>query len=341
MADRHGPLKMCVADLGDREIRVTEAERASGGLRFPNHLVLPLPKTRADADSTPEDAVARTVAAAAKGSPYVSLVIGGPGTYVRLMNFSGIPGRMATLVNQVRQTLGVGSDFHVICRIVRQDENQYTLLASAIRDDIEEKIRKALAQRGFRPVSLVHRGVVLANLSALTARHSDCGPDFGMLYADGDSSLLVLRAGDELVLVRQLKEGLSCVFESLRKAYGLDDETAETLFHSGSFDITSQSKAFLANWVHQVELSLDFIERRFGRRIGTLYLCGTSLGANVLATPFREPLGRNVEVLPELDALPCPLQEGRLAEGHRAVSPFLLAATEATRLMTRGENGTV
>jgi hypothetical protein len=139
--------------------------------------------------------------------------------------------------------------------------------------------------------------------------------------------------GGELALIRQLKDGLGAVHQSVMDSYGLDEATAVKLFNSGSFDISSQSSPFMANWVHQVELSLDFIERRVGGRVRKIYLCGASLGINILRPVFEMDLKRPVEVLPALEGIDCPAMDGRLAAGHRPVSPYLFAACEAYRAM--------
>jgi Tfp pilus assembly PilM family ATPase len=195
-----------------------------------------------------------------------------------------------------------------------------------------ESLRNSLLQNGLKPVSLVHPGVVLANLAEIFATTLDQEGDAGILHADVNTSLLMLRVQGQTALIRQLKEGLAAVHRSVMQSYGLDEETAVKLFNSGSFDVSSQSSPFMASWVHQVELSLDFIERRMGGRIRKLFLSGSSLGVNILRPVFELELKRKVEVLPEPASFQPPTPPAKLAEGQKAVSPFLLGACEAWRV---------
>lgn len=330
MADRHGPRKLGVIDIGDREIRSLVADRSGRGLKF-THAQLIVHRPDQDVFANPEiEALLQNVS---HHTPYVSIVAGGDKSLVRIMNFPGSPGRDEQVASQVRQTLGVGNDHVVACRIVRNKDNQYTVLATSMPSEMVERFSTELSDRGLKPVSLVHRGIALANLAEKAADILDAGGDTGVLYADVDSSLLVLRVGGRLALIRQLKEGLGAVHKSVMDSYGLDQDTATKLFNSGSFDISSQSSPFMANWVHQVELSLDFIERRQGGRVRHIFLCGSSLGINILRPVFELDLQRPVEVLPALKGFDCPVVSGRLAAEHRPVSPYLLAACEAYRTM--------
>jgi len=329
LADRHGPRRLTAIDVGDAEIRLLSVERNGDNLHFPSGKILPYVATD---DLAQSPLFQEAIQEAAKFSPYLSIIYGGESTLVRLMNFPTQSTREDNLAAQVRRTLGVGSDYTVLCRTVRQTEAQYTVLAAAMPEAAIDKLRRVVEQRALRPVSLVHRGIAIANLTEKARGATSESANIGMLYADSLSSLLVLDVAGETVLIRQLKEGLSSVYESVMQDFGLDHDTAVKLFNSGSFDVSAQKSAALSGWMHQIELSLDFIERRTGSRIGKLYLCGSCLGLNILRTIFEVGLKRLVEVLPPLPGFDCPLLEGRLAEGQRPVSPHLLAACEAARV---------
>lgn len=333
MADRHGPRRLTVADVGDNEIRVIDVDRHGKSLSFPGALLIPNESTQNPFEN-PD--FCKAMAESARNTPYVSMIYGGEDTVVRLMNFPGTPGREDAVAAQVRQTLGVGSEYLVLCRIIKQSDKQYTVLAAAMPEAPIKHFREELQRLGLTPVSLVHRGIALANLTEKVKSVIDPEGNTGILYADVNSSVLVLRINKETVLIRQLKEGLDAVFKSVMEGFGLDRETAIKLFNSGSFDVSSQGSPYIANWIHQVELSLDFIERRMGGRIRKLFLCGSSLGINILRVIFEAETKRPTEVLPQLPGFACPTQNGKLAEGQRPVSPYLLGACEALRVTFSG-----
>ncbi|MDT8391345.1 MAG: pilus assembly protein PilM [Lentisphaeria bacterium] len=330
MADRRGPRRLIVADIGDAEVRVIVAERKAGETFFSLPSIIPH-HGASTVFENPDflSAVEKLIGA----TPYISVVVGGSDTMIRLMVLPGAPGTPAHVSHRVRQTLGVSDDYDVVHQVLDQTSDQHTVLTAAMPKAMVDDLDDALTKRGFTPVSLIHTGTALANLSLLGGETFDRDGNTAILHTDIMSSTLSVRVNKQNVLIRQLKQGLRPVFTSITESYGLDEEMAVKLFNSGSFDISNQTVAAMSSWFHQIEMSLDFVARRMGGRVEKLFLSGSSLGLNVLRENFSSALGCPVDIIPPLPHLSCPSLPGRLAEGQNPVTPYLIAASEGARIM--------
>lgn len=330
MADRHGPRRLIVADIGDTEVRIIVAERKAGQTVFSCPTIIPHHDTLAVYENPDVLSVVEKLSGA---TPYISVVIGGGATMIRLMVLPGVPGTPAHVAQRVRQTLGVNDEYDVVYQILDQTNEQHTVLTAAVPKALVDDLDDALTKRGLSPVSLVHTGTALANLSLLGQETFDRDGNTAILHTDIESSTLSVRVNKQNVLIRQLKQGLRPVFTSISESYGLDEEMAVKLFDSGSFDISKQTVTTMSSWFHQIEMSLDFVARRMGGRVEKLFLSGSSLGLNVLRENFANALECPVDIVPPLPHLSCPSLPGRLAEGQNPVTPYLIAASEGARIM--------
>lgn len=333
MADRHGPRRLIVVDVGDTEIRLIVVGRNGATCAFGYPVTIP----HNDASTFFENPDFLSEVQKLSGiTPYISVVVGGGKTMIRLMVLPGQPGSGAQLAQRVKQTLGVNEDYDVVHQIVDKETDQYSVLATAIPRQIVDGLDQALTACRLTPVSLVHIGSALANLSALGATTFNNEGNTAILHADMNSSILSVRVNQKNVLIRQLKQGLTPVFQSISESYGLDEDMTVKLFNSGSFDVSGQAAMSMSGWFHQVEMSLDFVSRRLGGRVDKLFLSGSSPGLNVLCTNFSSALGCPVEMIPAFPNVFSPSlsdgTEGAFGE-ETAVIPYLIAATEGAKIL--------
>ncbi|MCF7854195.1 MAG: hypothetical protein K9N51_05300 [Candidatus Pacebacteria bacterium] len=333
-ADRDGPRRLVVVDLGVDSTDVVTVSRVNGRLEW--LAGASLAKAGDDLHATAEQLTAELKEHCAD-TPYVSILTGGRGGIVRLLTFPGQPARSETLTQHVQQTLGVGADYAVLQQVVRRmnegEDAEYSVLAAALPYEEIDILEDIVVNAGLTPVTLVAEGIAAANLAEAEPEKLPEEGAVGFLRIRGSTSLLLLYDGNDLALARQFRVGADAIIESLMSAFDLDYETARKLFNSGSFDFSGNISGDVSSWLHQISISLDFIERRYGHRAEPLYLLGPGQGTNVLCDVFSEAAGRKIEpwdVLGSLGGLEAPPGLAQSSE------TYALALCEAVRIMNRG-----
>lgn len=334
-ADRNGPRKLLVMDLAGDGTRVVSMTRDAHAMTWSRGWSLP--KVGDDLAATRDDVLA-DLRRLADESPYLSVVVGGHQGLVRLLNFPGQPVRKEALAQQVRQTLGVDESYSVMHRVVRRQEaeganGEYSVLACALPTEQVNVLGAMISEAGMIPVSLILQGVAAANLAEADPESFADQVAVGFFHVSESSSMLLLYDGEDLSLARGFKVGIGAVVEGLMAEFDLDYPTALKLLNSGSFDFSGNMSAPVNSWLHQVSISLDFIERRYGRRVDVLHVLGPGHGTQVLQAMLTQVLKRRIEpwrFLPALGTDEVP--------DHLDAPPeqFALALCEATRIMQRG-----
>jgi Tfp pilus assembly PilM family ATPase len=334
-ADRWGPRRITVVDLAADATRIAVVSRAGGQMTWETARSLP----KVDDDFTlPASELASELRDAAGESQYAAAVISGGNVFVRLLNFPGQPLKVEALRNQVRQTLGVDETYTVLHQIVRRSEQEeknpeYSVLAVAFPSEKVEALEKIIESAGLKPVSLIPSGVAAANLAEAAPEKLEEDSAVGFMQIGAGHSILLLYSGKTLALARQFKLGVDSFVESLMAAFDLDYATADKLFKSGSFDFSENISAAVNSWMHQVSISLDFIERRYGKRVESLQLLGPGAGLAVLKEVFATSIGHKVDVWNVFDLLDNLQPPADLEESPEM---FALALCEAKRIMRRG-----
>jgi len=212
---------------------------------------------------------------------------------------------------------------------------EYAVLAAAMLRERIEAVRQLIVKAGLIPVSLVPHGIATANLAESSIDPLTNEKALGFLRVGGKNSMLVIYVGEKLALARQFKTGFNALLENVIKEYGLDEETAAKFVSSGSFDFTSYLSAGAKSWMHQVGISLDFIERRYGHRVEDLFVLSTEETGPALMSAFRAVPERNVQVWNALDGLGLRDESA----GNGGGNEFAIAACEARRIMQKGIEG--
>jgi len=333
-ADRWGPRRLLVVDFADEGAAAVVVGRSGTAVHCLRSATLPalrLPEAVAGGAALAE------LRRFAQDVQYVSALAAGEDSYVRLLNVPGRPGKAENVAQQVRQTLGVDEQFEVRHAVVRVQDGegggQFMVLAAAFRREGLEGLARAFGEAGFTPVSLSHRGVAAAGLAEALVPDTGGGASSGFLHVGSSFSMLLLYAEGALAIARQFRLGTDLVVQSLMESLNLDHDTAAKVLASGSVDVTANLSPAVKSWMHQIAISLDFMERRYGKRVETLHLLAGGAGARMLREILAASINRAVE---------CPSAHASLAgiefAGGTGLADdaCLLAVHEGRRIMQRG-----
>ncbi len=336
-ADKWGPRQLAVIEVGAEHTRLVVVSRSGTSLNWEK--AINLPRIEEDLVEAPE-IVPELISEHLPEAHYVSVVLSGNVGFVRLLNFPGEPGSPEALENQVRQTLGVEDDFLVRHSIInrkqdgeQQKSSEFAVLASALQSGLVKSLGQRIVADRLVPVSLVPNGVIAANLADRQVADMPDNKSLGFLWIGSRSSMLLLYNGSRLTLARQFKIGIRTIIEALMSAFDLDYNTALKLFDSGSFDFSGNLGTAAASWLHQVGISLDFIERRHGRRVEELYIYGGGARTQVLQDMFNSAIGRPAV---EWDVLGCLGHINPPDTGEESPQSFANALCEGVRIMEKG-----
>ena len=330
-ADRYGPRRILVLDLGAASTKVVLAVRNQRTLRWAKAALWPAIGT--DLDTPAWDLAAQMRDAAIKAE-YVSLVVSGRNTMVRMLTFPGKPGTEEARDQQVLQALGMGDDYAVAHQLVSGDGEgerpEFAVLTASMLTGTIGQLNALTEQAGLKPVSLVTSGVAAANLIKAVPDILPDGTATGFLEIGKETSILLLFHGSQLAFARQFKVGVGSLVDSLKASTELDSDTAEKLFHSGSFDFSANVAGTVDPWLHQIGISLDFFERRYGQTVSGVHVFGGGAESRVLEGIIRSHLRCPVNPWSPIEQLG-ELEAPEDLEGN--VGLYSLALSEALRIM--------
>lgn len=343
MADKMGPRRLVVLDIGAATTKLAYFTRLKTTLKWERAVLLP----KLQDDFTFGDG--RTLAGELKREKipdaYVSLLVSTGGGIIRLVNFPGKPAEPVALLEQVRQALGVDDTFVVQMQVIQQNskdaagqgKEEYAVFASALPSGMVAKLRQWVLDNAMTPCSLRVTGVAVSNMTHLATDLLSDGKALGVLEIGAVSSLLLLFQNHELVLARQFKFGAGVIIDALKSSFELDNETAAKLFVSGSFDFSANVSPSMAPWLHQLSISLDFFERRFGKNLSALHLFGGGAQSKIVEGIIAERVRRPLLRWNPLQAL-APLVPPADVENAEL---FAVAAAEAVCMSKAGEQNAV
>lgn len=331
-ADQWGPKRLVCLSLARSETRAVALSRQGATIRWDGSAQLP----PFDPDSRGEE-VAKAFATCGLRADYCSVVCQLKGTFVRLISFPGQPGGHDALLQQVRQSLGVDETFNVVLQQIsdgrEEKKGEYSLIACAMPVMLAKSIQGLLVDLHMEPVSLALGGVSIANLVQFAARGAGGQGTIGYLHIGIDVSHLLVFRESELAVIREFQFGESTIFKSLMKNMDLDEETARKLYTSESFDIGNEIVPALGPWMHQIGISLDFCERRYGSRVQELRVLGSGS-----SSPAVESAVHNGVARPVVAWKPTAELDGVQVHSDAANSPheYLVPLGEGLRIISRG-----
>jgi len=334
-ADRLGPRRLLVLGFGSSATRCAVLTRNQKQVRWERAVRLP----PVDQDLAFDGSDLSSVLAGENlRSDYLSVVYGGAGIGIRLLSFPGKPGDEQALNHQVTEALGVDSQTtSIVLQVVHQsgegEPQEYAVLAATMPRPLVTGIRGMVEGAGMRPVSLVTPGVAAANLTRAFPQLLEKTQITAFLDIEASGSILLLYRNTDLVLARHFRFGADRIVQTLQNGTNLDYETAAKLFLSGSFDFSASVAPVVEPWLHQISISLDFLERRYGNSVQELFLFGEGARSDVLEKMIR-------------DRVQCPVTQWHpLADGGimptppkltESVDAFTAAVSEGYRIMMAG-----
>ena len=342
MADRLGPLELMLLDFGGSSTRVVVVRRKKQNVFWDKAYMWP----KLNDDYTfGEDgkSLADMLAADKLSIEYGSVITSSGGGIIRLINFPGRPGNLESLQVQVRQALGVDDSFVAQCQLLQEltkeanGREEFSVLSAALPAERVTYLQQWLLDNGIKPVSLRVAGIATANLVKHTPGLLEDGKGVGILELGYGSSMLLIFFGQELVLARQFKFGSGVIIEQLRTSFELDAETAAKFYISGSFDFSANIRPLISPWLHQLGISLDFFERRYGKSVAELSIFGGGAQSKIVEDLIGEHIRRPLVRWNPLDALEGIVPPVSDIEGDD-MARFASAAGEAVRVIRSGEN---
>ncbi len=334
-----GPRQLVALDLGSGSTRVVVLSRRKQHVHW--DAAFNWPCLNEDMTFGPNrKTLAEMFAEARIAAEYVSVITSSGGTLIRLINFPGRPPDGEMLLTQVRQALGVDDSYMVHCQIVQEltkekdGRDEFAAFSAALPAARVNQVYDWVEGAGLKPVSMRASGTSMANLVRETKGLLKDGTGVGVLEIGHGSSMLFIFLGQDLVLARQFKLGSGVLVEHLRTSFELDEATAAKFFVSGSFDFSANIRPLIAPWLHQLAISLDFFERRYGRSVESVAVFGGGAQSKVMETliagHIRRPLVR-WNPMEALQDLPAPAS---LTSNDWGI--FASAAGEAARVIRGG-----
>jgi hypothetical protein len=304
LADKNGPRKLLILELTPDFGKAVQLNRKGTDISCESLVEFPpitpnLSMTVEALESVVQDLPGETY--------YVAALVRSAQAQVRLLSFPGNTTNPSEMQAQVRQALGADESSMVRYQVLRKadsEKNEQLVLAASMPQEFVDNFHQALTQEGFVPVSLLPSGAAVADL----ARRHQVNVDnkvVGYLEVGNHASMLFLFVDHQPVLARQFKVGVADIVGTLEESFELDYATAAKLFMSGSFDFSGNIGTSINSWLHQVGISLDFVERRFGSQLEKVFVLdsATGNGAGVLAKLFERAVKRNFEPWRFLESL--------------------------------------
>ncbi len=348
--DRKGPRHLAVVELEPGSSKVVVLNRNEKAIDWESAQVVSPPPS---SDHSLARCLDSALAHVESSVQYVSVVVGDGAGIVRLLNFPGTPPTMSkNMLDQARQALGVDESYLVRHELTRgssakgerpgretpasgeQGKKEYTVLAAAIKRELADQLHHCIQEAGLTPVSLLLGGVASINLADAECERVRDDQSAGFLAVGAHSSMLLLYHHKQLALARQFKTGTRSLVESLMASFDLDRKTAEEILASGSFDLSGNITSSANNWIHQIGISLDFIERRFGQSVEKLHLACEGTGGRVLRNMLVDKIGDRVGEWEDFQALQG--LKSSADKGDMRPVDFAYALCEGVRIMRQG-----
>lgn len=182
-------------------------------------------------------------------------------------------------------------------------ESETNVLLVALPDDVADRALSLFATGSVAAASLEVSGV--ASVGAFMEWGPEMAGAIGFLDCGGSSSVLSLYNKANLCLMRKLPFGGDGVLAVLQQKMDIDADTAVKMLVDGSFDISSLVGEVTEDFIQQVKISCEFVERREDVRVEKFYFAGGLLLAPHLRRHLTAELGRPVELWNPFEAVTC------------------------------------
>lgn len=284
-------------DIGASGTKVVRLKRLNGSVALVAVDLLPVMTLAA-----PVTPISATLPKSLKAC-YVALATSHTGSLIKLLTFPNTSDKsMDTHVNEL---MGIrdAANFRVGYETVHETRAESRVLAVALPDEAARSLCGLFPQGTPSPCS-----IEVSGLSSLTAFQR--GP--GMTHRDDCVAVVDFGAAVTmvsfinkglLVMVRKFDFGTTNILKKLQDNLGVDQDVAAGILSDGSFDVSRIIHQAMEQFLQQLIISWDFVERREAVRIEKLYVSGGGVSLRLWAQEVEAATGHKPELWNPFDGL--------------------------------------
>jgi len=123
-------------------------------------------------------------------------------------------------------------------------------------------------------IGISHLGLI--NAYAMCVKKNKSSEVVAILNFEPSNTALFVFKGNKLIFLRIFRTGMDVFTEEIAKLMGISKATVNGIICENAFDVSSQVKATFKSFVHQVNLCLDFVERKEKIVVEKIKLSGSS-----------------------------------------------------------------
>jgi Tfp pilus assembly PilM family ATPase len=157
-----------------------------------------------------------------------------------------------------------------------------------------------------RSIGISHLGLINAYSTCVNKNRSS---EFvAILNFEPSNTALFVFNGNKLIFLRVFRTGMDLFTEEIAKLMGINKNTVNGIICENAFDVSSQIKETFKFFAHQVNLCLDFVERKEKIVIEKIKLSGSSEMISEFAEEFTTFFVPKIEMFDPFDS--CEISEG-------------------------------
>jgi len=229
---------------------------------------------------------------------YVALAVSPRRAIIRYVTLHGRQEVHTRLETELQSHLSVEEDIRVRYLVVphHRRESETNILMAGLPETYAQAVLSLVSTGSPAAASLEISGVVSVGA------FMDWGPlgaeegAVGFLECGASSTVLALFNRRNLCLMRKLPLGGEAMIESIVARMQIDRDTAEKMLRDGSFDISPLVGAMMNDFLQQVKISCEFVERREETPVESFFLSGGLVLAPYLRRFLESELGRKVSL---------------------------------------------
>ncbi len=155
-------------------------------------------------------------------------------------------------------------------------------------------------------IGISHLGLINAYATCVTKNRSS--EIAAILNFEPSNTALFVFKGNKLIFLRVFRTGMDLFTEEIAKLMGISKATVNGIICENAFDVSSQIKETFKSFAHQVNLCLDFVERKEKIVIEKIKLSGSSEMVSEFAKEFTSFFVPKIEMFDPFDS--CEISEG-------------------------------
>ena len=318
---RRGPVDLLAVDVASTAVKAIRMEKTPEGPVVADAQILPsielepedspVKEERGDEDAEEDVEEEVEVATPALELPkslaarYVSISVSTESAVVKLLNMPGREG--SDVAGDVVNHMGLenADEYRIGYKIIGEGStrNETRVLAIAVPDRVVRRACELFPIGQPAPYS-----VEVSGLAAMTAFMHGPGAGHeedavGCLDFGARHSYYAMFVGGVLSLIRKFNFGSDVILDRVQEKLGVDRETALGVLSDGSFDLSQHVSDTQDQFVKQLTISRDFVERRYNCTVQKVYVSGGMVSSRDWITEIESSLGTDVSPWDPFDAV--------------------------------------